>query len=405
MAASTPLHSLPAPSEALARPINHQLSTIHFLLLFASLALAGCKTEDPHFTGRFDGTLAPAPPPPAAQLSPVNLTNRIDPGWLRPGDDLFRLGPGDKLELEVLGEPTSRITTVVAPDGKIYYNLLPGIDVWGLTLAQARQQLEQGLAKFVREQPQVSVVLRTVESKKVWVLGRVQAPGVYSLAGPTTLLEAISLAGGTLSLSQFQQQAAGGVSDELADLNRSFILRDGKMLPINFERLLHRGDLSQNIYVQPGDFIYFPATSAKQIFVLGAVAQPRGVPFKRGMTVAAAISSAYGTIAGAYMYHVVVIRGSLTEPQMAVVNYRGVLKGEAKDLELEPGDIVYVPFAPYRYLIKYAQLALDTFVSSVAINAGVRAVGPTTTTGATGVFIPVGSGIQVIPPVAPPPIR
>lgn len=337
-------------------------------------------------------------------MTSITFSNRVDPGWLKPSEDLFTLGPGDKLELEVVGDPATKITTVVAPDGRLYYNLLSGVDVWGLTLAQAKEKLQQELGKLVREPPQVSIILRGVESRKVWVLGRVQAPGVYPLPGATTLLEAISLAGGTLSLSQFQQQEAGGASDELADLNRAFILRDGKRLPINFQRLLHQGDLSQNIYVQPGDFVYFPASSAKQVYVLGAVAQPRGVPYKRGMTVAAAVASAYGTINGAYMYHVVVVRGSLTNPQVAVVNYRGVLKGMAQDIELEPGDIVYVPFAPYRYLVRYAQMALDTFVSSVAINAGIKAVG-VPNTGAAGVFIPVGSGVQIIPPVAPPPIR
>ncbi len=375
------------------------IRTAFFLPVLAVL-LAGCTSQSPRFqSSNFRG-----PPPP--KLTAVNLTNHIDPAWLRPSDELFTLGPGDKLEIEVLGEPASRITTIVAPDGKLYYNLLPGIDVWGLTLAQAKARMEQELGRYVREQPQVSLVLRAVESRKVWVLGRVQAPGVYPISGPTTLLEAISLAGGTLGLSQFQQQEAGGAADELADLNRSFILREGKRLPIDFERLIHRGDLSQNIYVRPGDFVYFPAGYSRQVFVLGAVAQPRGIPYRRGLTVASAIASAYGTINGAYMYHVVVVRGSLTNPQMAVVNYRGVLKGEAQDIELEPNDIVYVPFAAYRWLIKYAQLALDTFVSSAAINAGVKAVGPPSTGGAApGVFIPVGSGIQVIPPVNPPPIR
>ncbi len=371
-------------------------------LTAASLLCTACQAPDPQ--PKFVSREPQFPQLQPGQLTSVDLTNRIDPSWLRPSDDLFTLGPGDKLELEVLGDAASKITTVVAPDGKLYYNLVPGIDVWGLTMAQAKNQLQQELGKFVREPPQVSLVLRGVESKKIWVLGRVQAPGVYPLPGPTTLLEAISMAGGTLSLSQFQQQEAGGASDELADLGRSFVLREGKMLPVDLERLLHEGDLSQNIYVQPGDFIYFPASTAKQVYVLGAVLEPRGVPFKQGMTVASAIASAYGTINGAYMYHVVVVRGSLTHPQVAVVNYRGVLNGKAKDIELHPGDIVYVPFAPYRYLVRYAQMALDTFVSSAAINAGIKAVGQQNV-GQAGVFIPVGSGVQVIPPVNPPPIH
>ena len=65
---------------------------------------------------------------------------------------------------------------------------------------------------------------------------------------------------------------------------------------------------------------------------------------------------------------------------------------------------MYVPFSPYRYIDKYLELVLNTFVSAAAINAGSRAVLTQPTAGA-GVFIPVGSGISVIPPVNPPPIR
>ena len=337
-------------------------------------------------------------------LTEVTLTNRIDPAWLTPPNSQFTLGPGDKIEIEVLGEPTTKSTTVVGPDGMIYFNLLPGIDVWGLTLAEARAQLESGLAKYMRERPQVSLVLRDVESKRVWILGRVQVPGVYPLGSPMTLLEAVSLAGGTISLSSFQQQEAAGASDELADFKRSFVLRHGKPLPVDFTRLFQQGDLSQNIYLSPGDLVYFPTATAQEVYVLGAVTQPRAVPYRRGLTAATAVASAYGTITGAYMHHVTVVRGSLSHPQLAVIDYRNVLRGEAPDFPLEPGDIVYVPFSPYRYLYKYAQLALDTFVSSAAINAGTSAVGQPNIGGA-GIFIPVGSGIQVIPPISAPPIH
>jgi hypothetical protein len=65
---------------------------------------------------------------------------------------------------------------------------------------------------------------------------------------------------------------------------------------------------------------------------------------------------------------------------------------------------VYVPFSPYRYIEKYLELVLNTFVSAAAINAGERAVTKQPTAGA-GVFIPVGSGVQILPPVNPPPVR
>lgn len=62
-----------------------------------------------------------------------------------------------------------------------------------------------------------------------------------------------------------------------------------------------------------------------------------------------------------------------------------------------------MPFSPYRYLRRYAEVILNTFVSATAINAGSYAVTPPGEGPGLGVFIPAGSGVQVLPPVAPPP--
>lgn len=362
------------------------------------LAAAGCGHIRPQYN-QFSGSRSE----PQA-LASVEITNRMEPEWLRPATNLFTLGPGDRLDIEVIGETNTITTTAVGPDGKVYFSLLPGVDVWGLTLGQAKARLEEELGQFVREKPPLSVSLRSVESKRVWILGRVQAPGIYPISAPTTLLEAISFAGGTLSMSSYRDQEAAGINEELADLKRAFVVRQGKLLPVNFERLLRQGDMAENIYLQPDDFIYVPGTTAREVYVLGAVQQPQRVAFRDDLTVAKAIASCYGTIPGAYMRHVAVVRGSLQEPQIAVVDYRNVIRGDARDIKLEPHDIVYVPFSPYRYLHKYAQTIVNTFVASTAINAGSKAVADRPTAGA-GIFIPVGSGIQVIPPASPPPIK
>jgi polysaccharide biosynthesis/export protein len=343
------------------------------------------------------------PGPSTDVVTTVTITNRVDPAWLQPPTEPFTLGPGDKVEIQLMGEPASRAPTIVAPDGKIYYNLLPGIDVWGLTLSQAKDRMEQAFTRYVREKPQLSLTLRDVASKRIWILGRVQVPGVYSVAAPVTLLEAISDAGGALSRASFQDQHAADVTEDLADLKRSFVVREGKCLPVDFSRLLTEGDLSQNIYLHPDDFIYFPASAARQVYVLGAVTQPQPVPYHVGLTAAAAVASAYGTLHDADLAHVAIVRGSLSRPQMTVFNMRHAVKGQAMDFDLEPGDIVYVPLSPYRYIDHYLQIILDTFTSSVAINAGSRVVGVPNS--GAGIFIPIGSGIQVIPPTVPPPIH
>jgi protein involved in polysaccharide export with SLBB domain len=342
------------------------------------LLLAGCATTGPRFDprtnpGTADGTAGTALFAPAP-------TNRIDPEWLRPPTEPFRLGPGDKLELEILGRAGTRATTFVCPDGKVYFDLLPGMDVWGMTLPEVKVRLETELARYYNR-PQVSLILTAVESKRIWVLGRVNRSGVFPLTGPTTLVEAISRAGG-LFTSRF-----AGTTEELADLNHSFIVRHGEMLPVNFQKLLRGGDTSQNIYVQPDDFIYLPSSLTSQIFVLGAVNAPRPVGFVDDMTLTTAIAKALGAAPEACLSQVAIVRGSLSEPSIAIVDFKSIVTGRAPDVRLEPRDIVYVPQSPYRTLERYAKLITDTFVGTVAANAGGRAVDPNY--GGVGVANPI----------------
>src|SRR5690349_8661758 len=91
--------------------------------------LAGCAGEKPKKSANF----APIDSrPAAAALSGVPIKNDLNPELLQPGKAPFTLGPGDAIEVEIISHPASRALTVVGLDGKIYYSLLPGLDVWGL---------------------------------------------------------------------------------------------------------------------------------------------------------------------------------------------------------------------------------------------------------------------------------
>jgi protein involved in polysaccharide export with SLBB domain len=306
----------------------------------------------------------------------------LTPEMLKPASIPFTLGPGDSIEIEIIGNPASRTITPVGLDGKIYYNLLPGLDVWGLTLDETRALLEKELAKYVTN-PQVGLTLRIVGSKYVWVLGRLNRPGIYPLNGSMTLLESLALAGGTAhSPSQVTSQ-------ELADLRHSFVVRQGQFLPVDFYRLLHSGDMTQNIYLQPDDFVYVPSTLANEVYVLGAVKVPRAVPYQEPMSLISAIAGSDGPdqlqwiqasdngpfMKDAYLSHVAIIRGSLAEPQISVVDCKAIMKGRAPDVRLEPGDIIYVPNSPYTTVKRYVNLIVNTFVTTIAANEGIRAAG------------------------------
>jgi protein involved in polysaccharide export with SLBB domain len=181
----------------------------------------------------------------------------------------------------------------------------------------------------------------------------------------------------------------GGAADEAADLGRSFIIRQGRMLPVNFERLLREGDMSQNVYLQPDDFIYLPSSRTGNVHVLGAVATPRAIDYSNQLTLLQSIALAGGTIRReAYLSHVAIVRGTLSQPQVAVVDFNAIMSGQAPDLLLEPQDIVYVPHSPYRVLNRYVDLILETFVRTVGVNEGARAVSDRAVP--LGVTVPLG---------------
>ena len=363
-------------------------------LAFAALAafFSGCESL-PLPVAREGIPAAPVAAFAAVQAAP---TEPLDPALLQPGETIFRLGPGDQLDIEVMGDLSTRASVTVGPDGKIYYYMLPGLDVWGLTLPEARARLGEELKKYIREKPVVSLTLRVVASQRVWVLGRVNSPGIYTLAGPTTLLDAVAQAGGLSSSSAFASLAASvgvnsptGNTSEAADLSRSFIIRHGRVQPVDFQQLLRDGALSQNIYLQPDDFIFLPSVRTPQVHILGAVVQPHSERMTGPLTVIQAIALSGGTDREACLTNVAILRGSLAHPQIAIVAVDEILRGKAPDVRLESGDIVFVPFAPQRVLTRYVNLILDTFARTVGVNAGARAI--------SGNATPIGIGVNISP--------
>src|SRR5688500_14350011 len=163
------------------------------------------------------------------------VTNQIDPTLLQAPSKPFTLGPGDRLEIEILDEGTdpaaTRQVVPVGPDGKIYYSLLPGLDVWGLTVTQTKELIEKEFSKFLRDKPLIGITVRSVLSKKIWVLGRVQAPGVFPMTSSMTLLEGLSLAGGSQSQTGNLDPAQMVPGEEIADLRRAFLVRKGELVP------------------------------------------------------------------------------------------------------------------------------------------------------------------------------
>ena len=335
-----------------------------------ALGLCSCSSAD---RSKFDprAAVSPGAVDPAFSAGPAAAP---PPEMLAAPADAYKLGPGDKLDIEILGETGSRAETFVTPDSKIYFNLLAGQDVGGKTTEQVRQELETNLAQYYKR-PQVSVTLVEALSQRFWILGRVNSPGIYPLKRPMKVLDAVSLAGG-LFTSRFT-----GTTEELADLSHSFIMRGTEMLPVDFQKLIRGGDMAQNVYLQPDDFIYLPSSLTNEVYVLGAVVEPRPVGFMNEMNLMAAIGRGLGLKPDADLTRVSIIRGSLSDPKIAVVNAKDVMTGKATNIRLEPGDIIFVPGSGQISSEQLGREAVNTFVRVVAAGEGGRAATGTANVG------------------------
>lgn len=298
-----------------------------------------------------------------AGFQKVSLKRGFDPSWLKPSTESYRLGPGDQIEIEVAEVPGTLARTFVMPDGMIYYNLAGGVRAEGLTVAELSHSLHETLKRDYTD-PLVNASIIEVKSRRYWILGRVFKPGIFPLRQPTTLLEAISQSGG-LFTSQFS-----GTTEELADLDSSVVIRDGRILPIDFKNLVNKGDTSQNIYLRHNDFVYIPSAQGGSVLLLGTVKEPKSVGFRNSLSLVECLAYGRGPAEGAYLRKVVIVRGSMSKPQAATVDLQAIITGKAPDVSLRPGDIVWVPRSPFNSLSEGVELVFRDAARTIATNEG-----------------------------------
>jgi len=146
-------------------------------------------------------------------------------------------------------------------------------------------------------------------------------------------------------------------------------MRNNKRISIDFEKLFENGDLSQNVQIEPGDYLYFPSADIKEVYVLGEVGLPGAVTYRPGMSMLAAISSRGGFNEKAWKSHVLVVRGSLQHPQTFVTGL-GTTSDTMNDFALKPNDIIYVSWRPFYRGEQLLDIAATAFVQA-AVNGWV----------------------------------
>lgn len=303
-------------------------------------------------TERPPGTTEATQPAEEPHFSVVSPSQRAE--WERN----LTLGPGDVLLFSLYGEQ-SKIEIPIGPDGRISFLEAHDVLASGLTVDGLRQRMNDALSKY-RRAPHTIIIPLSYGSKKYYVLGKVVQRGVYILDRPTTVLEALARAKGIEN-----GQVDFDVVD-VADLQHAFLMRHSKRMPIDFEKLFESGDLSQNVQIEPGDYLYFPAADVQQVYVLGEVSLPGAVTYRPDLSVIGAISERGGFSEAAFKSHVLIVRGSLAHPQTFVAGM-GMSTNTMNDFKLRPKDIIYVSWRPFHRGEELLDLAATAFVQS-AVN-------------------------------------
>jgi protein involved in polysaccharide export with SLBB domain len=238
--------------------------------------------------------------------------------------ETYRLNPGDQVQILVEDEPDLSGEVTIGPDGFIRLRLVGSIQAAGLTVDELAAQIEKALRQYLRE-PRVIVNLKqfTLLARRVYVMGAVKAPGAYPLplTGPTTVFDAIML--------------AGGFSDN-ADWERVRVFRrDGQMLTVNLKNL-QAGDLTGGGIVQPGDVIWVsPAYII--VNIVGAVQR----------------SGLFSVPTKATLFDAIALAGGVSDPsanirifrsgiEMLSIPWSKLIAGEIPTLTLQENDTILV---------------------------------------------------------------
>lgn len=215
------------PKDPAAQPVYSQRSWGASLVIVVAIGLigsAGCASCDVAPTTGYGGEYDEAM---TAQLARVGL------------------GPGDVFEVAVWGEPSMGGTYRVDPDGVIHFPLVGDVVVESLTPNEIATAIRDRLqAGFLRD-PNVSVYVKELNSKKIYVLGEVVRPGTFAFAPSMTIVEAITSAGGF---------AASANPNNVIVTRRRDGVENRVRLPVE---KITRGE-APNYGLQPGDIIFVP---------------------------------------------------------------------------------------------------------------------------------------------------
>jgi polysaccharide export outer membrane protein len=187
----------------------------------------------------------------AIQMGCAAVSKEVLDETVQPVSKEFLLGPEDVLEVTVWRNQDLSRTVVVRPDGKISLPLIGDVQASGLNASQVAAKIAQRLTEF-KENPNVSVSLKEVNSYFIFVLGEVLKPGKYPLKSYATVLQGVSMAGGFTPFA----------SKNRMQVIRTHANEDGKenqiRIPVPYNELVSGKGEIENFILKSGDTIVVP---------------------------------------------------------------------------------------------------------------------------------------------------
>ncbi|MHC1725255.1 MAG: polysaccharide biosynthesis/export family protein [Syntrophobacteraceae bacterium] len=186
-----------------------------------------------------------------------------------PVEQEYHIHVGDKLAVKLFYNPDLNQEVTVRPDGRISLLLVHEINAAGMTPSDLRNLLTENYAKHL-QQPEVAVIVNAFAAQRVFVGGEVGSPGAKDIVGPTSVMQAIALAGG------FKETAR---KDEVIVVRRD---ENGKpfQIALDMEKAMKGIDLNQDVYVKPYDIVLVPTSTIADVnlwvkqYIMGTVGGP-----------------------------------------------------------------------------------------------------------------------------------
>ena len=229
-------------------------------------------------------------------------------------------------------------------DGYVYLPDLEPIKIRGLTLKEAADTIQKTYEKEIKD-------IEAFVAYKDRIIRKVELAGMVSLSSVPV--------DGKIRL--FDVLSKTRVPPE-ANLFKSYIIRDGKMLPVDMHKLLKQGDMTQNIVMRGGDKIYIAEPSAATLMVMGEVRNECVIDLPSGsISLREALAKAHGIPFSGDKSYIQVIRGNIATPKIYLLNWEHVIHLPNSSLLLMPGDIIYVASKPITEWNRFISQLLPSF--------------------------------------------